>query len=125
MLKALLEIQAAANKATPYDAVLKIRPLADAAITNAKTAGVELEMPPPAGLDRDTAEIEIKILEMARRRTVYADYEARVLKVDVKVTQRAIKNLKRRGMIYVSEATKPTGLGQSFKGFRATEAQQT
>lgn len=121
LLKAMLDIRAAMETGSAAKVIAKVGPIADRAIDIAKTAGVELEVPPPTGLSQDTTELETKILADAKRRAVYADNEARVHNVDIKLAQRAIKNLKRRGQIYVASETKPSGFGQPFKGFRATD----
>ena len=59
------------------------------------------------------------LLATARRRTIYAKTEAKLRGIDLADVRRAIQRLRRKGLIYASDQTKPNYFGNGQSGYRA------
>ena len=65
------------------------------------------------------SEISKAIYETSKRRTVYANVEAKRLGVSVSEAQKAIQELRRARLVYQSDPAKRNYFGSSFAGYRA------
>jgi hypothetical protein len=62
---------------------------------------------------------EQKLLEIAKRREIYANFEAKVGGVKLEDVQKAIKALLRQKLIYTSSRAAKNYFGSGFAGYRA------